>query len=185
MMKTRAWVVAGVMMSALFVAGCGEVPGDGTGLEGKWNGSLEALFTAANVKLPIPVSPDADIVFDGGTLTVTLKPDIPVVNWFVSVVADGSYTADTSTNLDKLTLSLSEVSAKVLWFKIPLKSLSLTAQCIYTIKALNTLYIVPGYDKLPALAQAALEADPSVIPWETGVTVGGVTYSALKMERDT
>ena len=183
-MKTRTWMLAGVMMCVLFAAGCGNIPGDGTGLEGKWNGSLATLFAATNTKLPIPVSLDAELVFDNGALTVTLKPDIPVIGWLFSVVADGAYTTDSTTSLDKMTLSLGKASLKFLFFKFPLKDLAVSSQCIYTIKALNTLYIYPGYDKLPDALRTAFEADPGAIPWE-GVTVGDVTYGALRLDRIT
>lgn len=182
-MKTSAWMLAGLTMCMLFAAGCSS-PGDGTGLEGRWTGSLAELFTATNFKLPIPVLPDARIVFDGGALTITLRPDIPVVNWFISVVADGTYSTDSSSGLDKVTLSLSKASAKFLFFKFPLKDLAVSTQCIYTIKGLDRLYMYPGYDKLPDAVRTAIEANPSAIPWEAGITVGGTTYSALKLERD-
>jgi hypothetical protein len=183
-MKCKVWVAAGVVLCVLSAAGCGNIPGNGTGLEGEWAGSLALLFTAANIDLPIPVSPVAQLVFDNGAVTVTLKPDIPVISWVFGVVVDGTSTTDSSTSLDKMSLLLGEASVKFLWFKFPLKDLALATQCIYTIRDLNALYIYPGYDKLPDTVRAAFEAAPQDIPW-TGVTFNGVAYGALKLDRVT
>jgi hypothetical protein len=172
------------MLCVLFAAGCSNIPGDGTGLEGKWTGSLAELFAVTNTKLPVAVSPNADLVFDNGVLTVTLQPDIPVVGWLFRVVVDGTYTKDNSGSIEKVTLSLTKASVKFLFFTFPLKDLSVNTLCIYTIKDLNTLYIYPAYDKLPDALRAAFEANPGAIPWG-GVSVGGVTYGALKLDRVT
>jgi hypothetical protein len=182
-MKSKTWLLAGMVACVLVVAGCGKTPGDGTGLDGKWTGSIEPLLTATSTKLPVAVDPSATMVFDGGALTITLKPDIPVVGWIFKVVAEGTYTEDNSTSLDKMTLSLSKVSLKFLFFKIPLKDLTVKSQAIYKIKDLNTLYILPGYDKLSDTMRAAFEAAPDAIPWDLSVTVDGKTYSALKLNR--
>jgi len=83
-----------------------------------------------------------------------------------------------------MSLSLNETFLKFLFFKIPLKDMALTSQCIYKIEALNTLYIFPAFDKLPAAVQTLCESSPESIPW-TGINVAGVTYSALTLARET
>ena len=182
-MMRKTWMLAGLMTCAALVTGCGSTPpGDGTTLEGVWTGSLDALLAATGVKLPIAVKPEADFLFDGGALTITLKPDSSLLGWLLSVVVDGSYTKDNSTSLDKTTLFLGEASVKVLFFKIPLKDLAVTSQCIYKIEALNTLYIFPGYDLLPEALRSQLEMHPEVVPWHGG-TLDGKVYTPLTLLR--
>jgi predicted small secreted protein len=182
-MNRGKWLLAVLVVCAALVAGCANTPGDGTGLEGKWTGSLAVLFTIFDIDLPVKVAPEAKLLFDDGALTITLQPGIPVIGWLFRVVIDGSYTDDTSGSLDKMTLSLGKASAKFLFFTFPLKDLGVATQCIYTIKAQNTLYILPAYDKIPEAARLLLEASPQSIPWD-GITIDGVTYTPLKLSRD-
>ena len=181
-MRIKTLMLAGLMGCAVLATGCSKIPGDGTGLEGKWTGSLTELLTATGAKLPIAVKPEAVFVFDNGALTITLQPDNAFLALLASLVVDGSYTKDSSTSLDKMTLSLGEASVKILFFKIPVKNLALNTQCIYKIASLNTLYIFPGYDLFPAALQTQLEAHPELVPWQGG-TLDGKVYTPLTLQR--
>lgn len=180
----KAWSRIVLAVCLVAAAGCAPIPGDGTGLDGRWTGSLATLFTVFDVKLPVAVAPEAVLLFDGGTLTLTLQPDMPILGWLLRVVVDGAYATDGDDSLQKMTLSLGKTSIRLLFFKIPVADLGLTTECIYTIKSRDTLYILPAYDKLPEAVRDLLEASPASIPWE-GVTVGGITCTPLKLSRET
>ena len=186
-MRKKGWILAGLTVCLVLVAGCAGAPGDGTGLEGVWAGTLQTLFDLAGVKLPIPVAPEAKVTFDDGTLTIATNPDIPVIGWMFKLVVDGTYTKDNSTSLSKMTMVLGKASVKLLFIKIPVADLKLTTQAIYTIVNKNTLYFIPGWDKAPEALRTFFEGSPGNVPWEGGsIMINGQQVqvpASLKLDR--
>ncbi len=188
-MKRRIFIMAGLATCMLFLAGCpanNDIPGDGTGLEGEWTGSLDALIAAANLNLPIAISPDAQVIFgDDGKITISVHPDIPIVGGLATVTVTGTFVKDLTTAIPKVNLTLNNASANVIGIDFNIQSFSVSTQCIYTIQNQNKLYMYPGFNLLPAALRAQFEAAPGTIPWQgTHVTVNGVDTAVPSLQLD-
>ncbi len=172
------WMLAGLTVCMLVLSGCDDT-GDGSALGGTWKGPLPFFYEGTHVAFSIASSQSAEFTFDQGFLTMTYKPGFLLVNWLFKVVVNGTYTVDDSGNINKMTMSLDRASLKFMNFSFSLKELGLKSDCIYEVKGLTTLYILPDYDKLSDDARASIEATAPGIPWESI----GENYHVMKLTR--
>lgn len=171
------------MVSLLFIglSGCERIPGDGTGVEGKWQGNVKQLLEQAG-ELPVSVDADATLLFDAGALTVSFKANIPVISCISRLLVHGTYEDQNQTRLKKLDLDLNKIETKVLFITIPVKDIALSTLAIYTIKDNDVLYLLPEWQKLPQEIRDYFEENPELIPWE-GAQYGGHEIRPIKLYR--
>lgn len=176
-------VLLAVAVPLFFIglAGCEPIPGDGTGVEGKWQGNVKQLLELAG-PLPLPVDSNATLLFNSGALTVSFDANIPVISCLSRLLVHGTYKDQNQARLKKLDLNLNKIETRILFITIPVKDVTLSTLAIYTIKDKDVLYLLPEWQKVPQEIRDYFEENPELIPWE-GAQYGGYEVRPIKLYR--